>query len=124
MNITLPKTGFVTLENYWGEHLKRVYLSHTGFLTKVRTHLDMPDGTIYKDALIFQYQLGIGSPKDYWYMEIETLSGKKYRTKDNFYCSISEEDHGQVTIGMNGEEKTMYVNFPSSSDCKTNLNLY
>ncbi|CAG9423319.1 hypothetical protein [Providencia alcalifaciens] len=57
-------------------------------------------------------------------MEVETLDGKKYKNKESFYCSIADEDKGEVTIGVNGEARSMYVHFPKSSDCKTSLNFY
>lgn len=85
--------------------------------------MNVNHGVIIENALIIAYQLGLDSPQDYWYMEIETMDGVKYKTKEDFYCSLKEIDNGKVIIGINGEAKTMYVHFPASSDCKTSLKL-
>lgn len=122
-NITILKSGFVTLENFWGEELKKIHIRHTAKETQVMTYVNVANGAIIENALAFSYQLGFDSPNDYWYMQIETLTGDVYQTKENFYCSISALDLGKVTIGINGDAKTMYVHFPVSSDCKTSLNL-
>lgn len=115
-------TARINLENYWGEELKRIYIRHLGVRGKSISYLNVKNGEVIENALYGDYMLGDGSPVDYWFMEIETLNGEKYATKDNFSCSIKKSDNGNVTLGINGEAKTMYVHFPSSSDCSTALN--
>lgn len=113
----------ITLENYWGEKLKRILLIHTGFDTTSREFFDVENATVIPNAMYGKYKLGYGSPKDYWFMVIETLNGSIYRTRDDFYCSVRSEDKGRVTVGINGDAKTMYVHFPASGDCSTSLKL-
>ncbi|MCB6144255.1 hypothetical protein LHK12_01000 [Providencia rettgeri] len=55
-----------------------------------------------KDIFAFKYELGINDSYDYWLVEITTKSGKKYRTKSSFYCSITFEDKGKVVLGLMG----------------------
>lgn len=114
-------TAYISLENYWGEELKYIFIQHSGLVSKSMSYYNVKQGEIILNALYGDYMLGEGSPIDYWYMEIETLNGEKYVTKTNFSCLIRSADNGKVTLGINGEEKTMYVHFPESSDCKTAL---
>nr|WP_282557177.1 MULTISPECIES: hypothetical protein [Providencia] len=124
--------GLATFENFWGEDLTRVeihyYISDIINSSEPRFYKrsfmrNVPNKSILKDVFSFKYELGVFDSYDYWQVLIETQSGRVYETKSNFYCSIKKEDHGQVTLGVNGESKKLYVHFPSSSDCSTALKL-
>lgn len=122
-NLVIVMTGTATLVNTWGAELKRVYLRHIGAESRAIEYKKVQNGMTISEALRFRYQLGWSSPKDYWYMEIETLSGELYKTKESFYCSINGADFGKVIIEIDGSSKDMLVKFPQSSDCSTSLNL-
>ncbi|MDD9338846.1 MAG: hypothetical protein PV362_04145 [Providencia heimbachae] len=124
--------GLATFENFWGEdlilveihyHISDIINNSEARFYKRKFIRNVPDKSILKDVFSFKYELGVSGSYDYWQVLIETQSGKVYKTKDNFYCSIKKEDHGQVTLGVNGESKKLYVHFPSSSDCSTALKL-
>ncbi|ELZ5938253.1 hypothetical protein U0L13_000395 [Providencia stuartii] len=111
--------GFITFENFWHEKLKYVRLYHTtdnGKPTDM-TLYHVENGSIIKKAGSFEYD----GQLNYWRLEIITERGEKFITKNNFYCTITEEDDPEVIIGVNGDARTMYVAFSHSSGCKTKL---
>ncbi|MEY0975885.1 hypothetical protein AB7196_08020 [Providencia rettgeri] len=123
--------GLATFENFWGEDLSSVVIEHyvnnlsnsrTKKYPSSQTLSKIANKAVMKDIFAFKYELGINDSYDYWVVEITTKSGKKYRTKSSFYCSITFEDKGKVVLGVNGDFKRLYVHFPSSSDCSTAFN--
>ncbi|WP_265694429.1 hypothetical protein [Providencia rustigianii] len=123
--------GKATIENFFGEELKYIYvlhyvsgLTHKGSerrLIDEKFFSNLPNKSISENIFSFKYELGLPNSFDYWFIKLETISGKTYATKKNFYCSIKEEDRGKVILGVNGEAKTLYVAFSSSSGCSTKL---
>ncbi|MEX5890466.1 hypothetical protein AB6H11_07565 [Providencia vermicola] len=123
--------GEADFENFWGEELSEVVIRHhveshaiynNSRLLTEKVYHDIPDKTILKNVFYFLCEIGIDNSYDYWYVKIKTKSGKVYKTKTNFYCSIRESDHGKVILGVNGESRRLYLDFPSSSNCSTALN--
>lgn len=123
--------GEATVENFFGEEIKAYhvehYVSNAGNSALVRRYLrfdvfyNVPDKAIMKDKFWFTYELGVDDSYDYWYVRIETKSGKIYETKHNFICSVRESDKGKVTLGINGESMQFYVSCASSGSCATPL---
>lgn len=121
--------GYCDFENYWGEELTRVDLVHyvSGLIDKTKlfmtskTLLNVPDKTSLKKELAIQFQRNSIESYDFWEVTIHTKSGKVYRTKDRFYCSIAYFDSENVILGVNGDARTLYVSFSSSSGCSTKL---
>lgn len=121
--------GYCDFENYWGEELTKVDLVHyvSGIVntTKIfmtsKTLQNVPDKASLKKEFTIQFQRNSVESYDYWEVTIHTKSGKIYRTKDRFYCSIAFYDSENVILGVNGDAKTLYVAFSSSSGCSTKL---
>ncbi|HHR5880626.1 TPA: hypothetical protein ACS7XF_000537 [Providencia alcalifaciens] len=121
--------GYCSFENYWGEEIVNLDLKHyvSGFFDTSVTHgsfnriTNIQDKTRQEKALVITYQKVAIDKYDYWNIAFETKSGKIFKTKNNFYCSISFLDSEYITLGVNGEEKTFYVSFSSSSGCSTKL---
>lgn len=74
----------------------------------------------------FKYQTGAGSSFDYWYVEGYSEYGPgitSFKTKDNFYCSVSSSDNGNVYLDINaasnGFPGNLSVSFSNSSGCTT-----
>ncbi|EOV8087008.1 hypothetical protein AB7W75_08025 [Providencia huaxiensis] len=123
------KLGICDFENYWGERLVSVEIIHflSGILNRKeqysvsKTIVDIADKTKVYHALSFPHLNGIAENYDYWRVKMTTESGKTYKSQNRFYCSLSESDNNKVILGVNGEAKTLYVAFPSSSGCSTPL---
>ncbi|WP_250848307.1 hypothetical protein, partial [Escherichia coli] len=81
------------------------------------TLYNIEHGKIIKKAGSFEYS----GYEDYWRLEIITERGERFITKNNFYCSITEDDDPTVIVGVNGDARTMYIAFSHSSGCKTKL---
>lgn len=118
--------GHLTFENFWGQNLKKVILTHS--LGPAVTLLDdkkelgaVEDKEILTDILGFKYL--IGTTTDYWHIAFWTQTGSIYESSLGFSCNITASDHGKVTLGINGESQRMYVSFPSSSTCSTAIHV-
>ncbi|EKT55620.1 hypothetical protein [Providencia sneebia] len=121
--------AYCVFENYWGEALHSVEITHyvKGFIDKTKrlqTYKlleDVPDKTVAEQHFQIVYEQRIIDSYDYWNVVIKTESGKIYRTKDNFYCSIAYYDDNQIILGVNGDAKSLYVVFTHSSGYNTEL---
>lgn len=121
--------GYCDFENYWGEELVEVQLVHyvSGFIdtnkylmTSKRLE-NVANNTSLKKAFTVTYQKNNIDRYDFWEVVIRTLTGKIYRTKDRFRCSIAFYDSENIILGVNGDAQTLYVAFSSSSGCSTKL---
>jgi len=63
----------------------------------------------------------MGSPFDYWCIRIVEVSWNVYECKDDFYCSVSSDDGGEVEITSQSDSRDFRINFNSSSGCKCGL---
>lgn len=114
--------GYLTFENFWGEDLERVILTHSlgryaDLLKDKKEFGPVADKEILKDIFGFNYI--VGRTTDYWNIKFWTQRGSAYQSTLGFSCDITENDHGRVTLGINGESERMYIAFPSSSNCST-----
>lgn len=117
--------GLATFENFWGKNIKKISLGHTAMLFGVgmiNEYIleDIPNKGIVKDCFGFKYYLGVGS--DMWHIEFWTEDGEYYKSSYNFYCNLTASDNGKVIMGINGESKRLYLDFPSSANCSTQIN--
>lgn len=78
----------------------------------------------WTESIQINYTTGTASPFDYWYVEGVAEFGPgivNFRTKDNFYCSISASDSGKVDLHINsdvdGFPGFLGVYFSNSSSC-------
>ncbi len=121
--------GYCDFENYWGEELIKVQLVHyvsglidTNKYLMTSTRLDnVPNNTSLKKVFTVTYQKNKLDRYDFWEVLIHTQTGKTYRTKDRFRCSIAFYDSENIILGVNGDAQTLYVAFSSSSGCSTKL---
>lgn len=129
-NMDYP-VGICDFENYWGENLDSVEIIH--FISGIGTGsehykargvlVNVADKTKINNVLSFSHTNGSFGLYDYWRIRFTTESGETYKSKDKFYCSFSESDNHRVILGVNGDARTLYVAFPSSSGCSTKLKL-
>ncbi|HHR5900419.1 TPA: hypothetical protein ACS7XC_001318 [Providencia alcalifaciens] len=130
MAITIYQ-GDISFENYWGESLKMIYIEHhladihnslgSKRLLRNRFYHDIPDKTKIDNVMWFSYELDTMESYNHWYVYIITENGKRYRSKSNFYCSITRADEGKVILGVNGESERLYVHYPASSGCSVKM---
>lgn len=116
--------GYATFENFWGKDIKNVTLTHFADVfwnnTLDKLHIEhVPDKGILENCFGFKYYIGAGS--DIWHIKFLTYDGEVYECKKNFSCNITSGDGGRVILGINGESRKLYVDFPSSSDCSSNI---
>lgn len=120
------ETGHVYYTNNWGQTLKWLTIRHrrsndsgkeeTITIRNVESKKDI----IY--AMDINYETGVGSSFDYWYIQFETMDGKKYDVKDNFYCSISASDNGNAILTIYPKDKmSLYVSFSKSDGCSVSI---
>ncbi|ATG16935.1 hypothetical protein GKR56_12660 [Providencia alcalifaciens] len=125
MEVALSAKGTVTLENFWGEPLKLMKLTHLSLRTSTVELKDVPQGAIIKNAMEFIYQRGIGKPRDYWILDIVTQDNTRYRSEPMYDCSIDETGtptEGHVIVGVNGESKRIYTVLDSGDRCSDSMN--
>lgn len=125
------EVGTCHFENYWGEMLVRVEITH--FISGVvftserkavsKILYNIQDKTKVSNIFTFLHTNGDAENYDYWRIKITTNSGKVYKSKSRFYCSLSSSDENNVILGVNGDAESLYVAFPSSSGCSTDLKL-
>lgn len=118
-------TGHCYIINASGQNLKKVYIKHTvqkinNTIVNEKTYNDIKNAGSTAEPLVFTYITGVGSPFDYWFIDIEVEAGYKYKTKDNFYCSVSSDDNGIVVITISSN-LIAHFNFSSSSGCDIDL---
>lgn len=121
-------SGKLDFENYWGEQLSEVRISHyTSSLfdgpenyKAFATLEDVKDKSKISDAMSFSYALNDSGSLDFWSIRLTTESGKVYITAASLRCSIEASDNGKVILGVNGDSKKMYVAMVSG-DCSINL---
>lgn len=120
--------GILDFENYWGEKLIKVEITHyiSSFFNDLKSSLvhkireDIDDKTKFDNFMSFSYSLGDAGNLDYWIITFVTESMKIYSTKGGKRCSITSEDEGKVILGVNGESEKMYISMASGS-CSTRL---
>lgn len=113
--------AYITFENFWNEKLKVVkirYESLNGEPFYFELY-DVEPGESRENIGRLEYN----QFKDYWFLELETITGKYFKTKDDFYCNINYEDEDgiPILIGVNGDDSTMYVRFEYIDGCCTEL---
>ncbi|MEY0233449.1 hypothetical protein [Providencia manganoxydans] len=124
-------TGVLDFENYWGERLLYVEVTHHvdsifnehPRLSQSMNFQGVDDKTKLSNVMYFKYKLGDMNGLDFWTVHIMTESGINYTTKKLLRCSIRDEDHGRVILGVNGESKSMYVSMASGT-CSVPLITY
>ncbi|MEU3959416.1 hypothetical protein AB0F42_06295 [Streptomyces buecherae] len=120
-------TGYARVYNGWGEDLAQITLRHrrdndpAKEETKTWRAVKTAEWTPENDKLKFTYETGMGSDYDYWWIKVVTLNNKTYVCKDNFYCSVSSDDDGNVKVTVDGASKEMVIEFSSSSGCTVSL---
>ncbi|MBX9490171.1 hypothetical protein J8Z82_22350 [Yersinia enterocolitica] len=79
-------------------------------------------------ATHINYQTGVGSSFDYWYVIGHSAFGAgmaTFESKDNFYCSFSTSDNGTAYLDIIGDREggpyELAVNFSNSSGCTTSI---
>jgi hypothetical protein len=118
-------TGKAYITNEWGIELKTLYLRHRRGNDPTKQ-----DATTFKDVGIdmeagpmeFTYELGDGSPNDYWWIKFVTNSGIEYKCKDDFSCSVRAGDDGIVYLTLHGDSSTLKVKKNHSSSCSCDMN--
>lgn len=113
--------GIITIENFWNEDLKLFRLIRSSddigvpstkefYNLKVRQVLPNVEHFVFMTHDQFQ-----------WGVRIITANDEIWYSNGLFHCQISQRDNWQVTIGVNGDSKTMYVAPKSSGSCSRQL---
>ncbi|WP_404462823.1 hypothetical protein [Providencia rettgeri] len=122
--------GYCNFENYWGEELSSVELTHfvsgyfdvTKKLNTSKTIYDIPDRTELKRIFTILFERATIDSYDFWSIKLVTKSGAVYETKEPLRCTISIDDSEFVILGVNGDAKTLYVAFSTMIGCSVKLN--
>ncbi|WP_299768232.1 hypothetical protein [uncultured Dokdonia sp.] len=116
--------GFVTVLNNWGVSLKELTIRHRRGNDpneqEEMTYENIPVGG-KTEPLRIKYETGIGSANDYWWVKFVTIGNETFQCKDNFYCSISSDDDGEVLLTLEGDRIDMDVTFNESIGCSVDL---
>lgn len=116
------KSGRVRVYNDWGAELSGVVVRHRiGNAQAGESNLVWPtvwpgDTTEWQD---FTYD---SSSRNYWWISfVVTDTREQWACADNFYCSLTSSDNGDVEISLNGYQKNLLVEFSNSSSCTKSL---
>lgn len=120
--LEVPKDiAYITFENFWNEKLKVVKLRYESLNSEPFYFelYDVEPGEVRENIGRVEYS----QFKDYWFLELETITGNHFKTKNDFYCNINYEDEDgiPILIGVNGDDSTMYVRFEYIDGCRTEL---
>lgn len=118
------RQGSFYVVNISGQTFKKITVRHRignnpNAITAEETFYDLKDHHV-SNVVDFVYLTGFATPYDYWFIDLELISGYKYKTKDNFYCSVSHTDNGMVTIAIYSDLEAHFT-FSKSSGCKVHL---
>ena len=118
------RPGYVYVTNNWGIHLAEIYLRHRRgnepSKTDQITWNDVGNG-VRVGPFNITYEVGFGSPFDYWWIKFVDIAGLEFTCKDDFWCYISSSDNGNVGISLEGDKSKMTLSFSSSSGCTVGL---
>lgn len=116
--------GTVYLQNDWGVDLAQLTIRHRrsndSNQQEEQSYYGVQAGQNVGPMAI-TYTTGAASPFDYWWVKFETQNGTTFDCKNDFYCSISSDDDGNVTLRLDGSDSEMYVQFNSSSGCSVGI---
>ncbi|MGN0170880.1 MAG: hypothetical protein ACI39H_09000 [Lachnospiraceae bacterium] len=115
--------GSVTFKNNWGATISEVTIRHRRGNKPEKEESHTYYGLLQGEstaAMNFVYETGATSPFDYWWIKFVVL-GNEYTIKDNFYCSVSWQDDGNVELTANGDNNKLHVHFSYSSDCDVSI---
>ncbi len=111
----------VSFKNDWGEDLNYITIRHrrgndSDTETEVTRH-NVDAHKFIENFLEFEHD----SSRDYWWIDFTTNDSKNYVIKGNFYCSIEDSDKGKVCLRIEKSTMSLYVEFPSSSNCTVSI---
>jgi hypothetical protein len=122
--MTTTHHGNAHLTNDWGSDLASVTLRHRRSndpeKQEEQTWNNVAAGAVLS-PLQFTYETGMASPFDYWWVKLVTTGGHTYQCKDNFYCSVSSSDDGEVQLTLDGAPEELRVSFSESSGCTVSV---
>lgn len=117
------------VKNNLGYSILNITVKHTTSAYGVESSYfeNIPAGGV-TSGTSFKYQTGAFSSFDYWFVDGVAAHGPGvayFRTKDNFYCSLSSDDNGNAYLEIQGDRDSypshLHVYFSNSSDCNTNF---
>lgn len=119
--------GSYSVNNNLGWRILSLKVVHTTSYYGAQEHTfsDIDAGS-WTESIPINYTTGIASPYDYWYVEGVAEFGPgiaTFKSKNNFYCSISASDSGKVDLhimpDIDGFPGGLDVRFSNSSSCST-----
>jgi hypothetical protein len=116
------KSGRVRVYNDWGAELSGVVVRHRiGNEQAGETNLVWP--TVWPgDTTEWQNFTYDSSHRNYWWISFVVIDTREqWACADNFYCSLTSSDNGDVEISLNGYRKDLLVEFSNSSSCTKSL---
>ncbi|RJL52903.1 hypothetical protein [Pectobacterium carotovorum] len=123
--MTTVHTGYINFKNNWGENISWITIRHrrrnNPNYQEQENFRNIIAGEKRENIMTFKYETGKGSPFDYWWIKFITESGRLYTIKNDFYCSVTRNDDGNVYLSVDGNKKKMYVAFSRSSSCSVSI---
>lgn len=121
--------GYCDFENYWGEDLSHVVLTHfvSGYFDITKKLLtskeiyDIPNKAELKKVFTILFERNKIDSYDFWSLKLVTKSGEVYETKEPLRCTISIDDSEFVILDINGDAKTFYIAFSVMIGCNVKL---
>jgi hypothetical protein len=114
-------TGYAYITNNWGIDIATVTIRHRRGNDPTKeesaSYSVLRNGAKTPSPLSFTYETGLFSSYDYWWVSFLTADAKSYNIKDNFYCSVSSDDDGNVQFSLDGGGQEVNVSFSSSGGC-------
>ncbi|HHR6129067.1 TPA: hypothetical protein ACS72K_000641 [Providencia alcalifaciens] len=138
--------GYCDFENYWGEELAFLEISHSlsnlGNKNEreliVNTFENIESNKVIENALVFPFYKNIEgcnnesddvngycdfkNTVDKWNIKFKTRSGKQYHIVEDCLCPLWYGDNdNNIKLGVDGNKKKFHINFSSYSGCAVNL---
>lgn len=117
----MPKPlASLTIENFFNMRITEITCTcyHDNMRAYYNTFYDIADKKIIPNADLFI--LYRDKPTS-WSVNFKTERNELWASKKVLTCDYFSEDDGNVTIGVNGDSKKMYVAFPSLKSCSVDL---
>ncbi|MFI1386364.1 hypothetical protein [Embleya sp. NPDC020886] len=125
---TTPRAGSVRLLNDWGIELSSVTVRHRRGNDPRRqdekTWNSVAPGSTAEGALAITYDArGVTHPDsyDYWWVKLIARDEEVQACKDDFFCSLTPDDDGTVTLTLDGGPRKLHVEFSHSTGCSVAL---
>lgn len=121
--------GYCDFENYWGEDLSYVVLTHfdsgyvdvTKKMSTSKEIYDTPNEIELEKIFTILFEQNKINSYNIWSIKFVTKSGAIYETKEPLRCTIPIDESDFAILGVNGDAKTFYIAFSTMIGCSVKL---